>query len=245
MNLIVDSREPIARARAVLAAVEGATGERLPAGDYCLDADGSRLEGWEVKTVGSLLSSIVQGQADGRSVLVAELDALARTYAYTRLVVIGTAYPNENGKLTTGRKEHGWNYLAYVRQLDVVMDYGIPVLQVANEDVFVEWAAARVKALSESHRPAALKPKVRFAPSKAAAAPLQILCSFPGVNQVLAARIWEHYGTVGCALLHLPEWESVAGIGPATQTVIHKVLTRDYKKGGEDGNLAAARPDTA
>lgn len=54
-------------------------------------------------------------------------------------------------------------------------------------------------------------------------AKMKILCSFPGVNEVLAERILKEYGTPQNAIIYMDDWMNVAGLGKKKIEAIKKV----------------------
>ena len=206
MTLVADSREPQARIAAVRFVLPELTVERLAAGDWRLSNEEGHMEGWEVKTIGSLLAAVVGAHSDGRSILEAELAALAVAFEVRRLVVIGTAWPDARGKLLHDKMNQaqkdsaGWRYATYVRVLDSAADHGTPVVQLPSDHAFVLWVAARHQAFGSRHAPRAIKPKAVFAYRPEEVAPLRVLSAFPGIGAATARAWWQEAGTLRQAL---------------------------------------------
>ncbi|MHB8634166.1 MAG: DEAD/DEAH box helicase [Thermoplasmatota archaeon] len=106
----------------------------------------------------------------------------------------------------------------------VVIDYGVPVLQSRDplETARLLVAVAKREQQREGRR-VVVRPG-RPAMSDAERA-LYVLCGLPGVSDVLAERLWRHFGSVG-AVLAAPEelLAAVAGVGQARAALIRRVL---------------------
>lgn len=206
--LTIDTREPKARIDAVRVQLPEAVVERLETGDWRLTNDQGHEEGWEVKTVGSLQSAVIQAHSDGRSILEAELADLAAAYEFRRLVVIGATWLDPTGRLLHDKMSEaqkasaGWRYATFLRILDSAADHGTPVVQLPSEYAFVEWAIARHEAFTKAHRPRAIKPKAVFAYRQEEVYPLRVLAAFPGIGPALARQWWREAGTVRLAVAH-------------------------------------------
>lgn len=236
--LSVDDREPKDRVRRLTMLLGDAVRvERRTYGDYGFEGeDGSPSLVVEVKTVGSLLSSVRAGVADGRSVLESEVARLQDLDCGVRLVVIGETWRTSSGKLAVanlhagGRQETGWTYTAYARVLDNVADHGIPVLQLANEDAFADWCRAR---LAMRSRERSIRARQVFAYRDADAPPLRLLASLPGVDTTKARALWARFGTPRAALAaDETALRTVPGIGGVTARSIAAVL--DQRNGSEE-----------
>ena len=223
--LTIDSREPRSRIESICAQVPEAEVRRLDAGDMELSCEG-HVEGWEVKTVGSLQAAVVGAHSDGRSILEAELSSLASAYEYRRLVVIGNTWPSPTGKLQHEKmserqqESSGWLYVTFVRVLDSAADHGTPVVQLPSEYAYVLWAAARHKAFTTKHAPRAIKSKAVFAYRPEEVAPLRVLTAFPGVGPATARAWWQEAGTVRQAVLR--------GMNGARREAVEAVLDMPY-----------------
>lgn len=237
MALTIDSREPKFRVESIRAVLPDAVVRRLDTGDVELSCDG-HVEGWEIKTIGSLQAAVVGAHSDGRSILEAELSSLAATYEYRRLVVIGNAWPSSNGKLqhekmsSAQQESAGWLYTTYLRILDSAADHGTPVVQLPSEYAYVLWVSSRYKAFSTKHAPRAIKSKAVFAYRTEEVAPLRVLSAFPGVGPATARTWWKEAGTVRQAIIQ--------GMSGARRQTIEVVLEMTYAAltgdGGEKPN---------